>query len=254
MSRRKQFAGLVALIILLGGSLMVEAAEVPGSNPQTYISNSQFVSKRTAHDFVPDGNLAKPAWHDAAWAKVNRDAFKPVTYPQSSMEIASLWTPGYVYFAYRCQYTELNVYEGKDPSKDFWTLWDRDVVEVFLNPQPEHMRHYYEFEVAPNNLWIDLEIDLDKNPFNDAHWDSGFEHATSVDAKNHVWTCEMRIPVAGLKGTKPLEANTEWRLNFFRADGEGDDTQRRFLSWSLVHSDTHSFHSPWSFGLIRFVK
>src|SRR5208283_2635541 len=77
MSCRKQLAGLVALIILLGGSLMVEAAEVPGSNPQTYISNSQFVSKRTAHDFVPDGNLAKPAWHDAAWAKVNRDAFKP---------------------------------------------------------------------------------------------------------------------------------------------------------------------------------
>ena len=74
----------------------------------------------------------------------------------------------YVYFAYRCKYTTLNVYEGKDPSKDFWTLWDRDVVEIFLNPQPEHMQHYYEFEVAPNNLWIDLEIDLDKKPFDDA--------------------------------------------------------------------------------------
>jgi len=69
-----------------------------------------------------------------------------------------------------------------------------------------------------------------------------------------VWTCEMRIPVAALTGTKPLEANTEWRLNFFRCDGPGDDTQRRVLSWSLVHNDTHSFHAPWSFGLIRFVK
>ena len=85
-------------------------------------------------------------------------------------------------------------------------------------------------------------------------WDSGFEHATHIDAKNHVWTCELRIPVAALTGTKPLEANTEWRVNFFRADGPGDDTQRRFLSWSLVHNDTNSFHSPWSFGVIRFVK
>ena len=254
MSCQKQFAGLVVLIIVSGGSLMVEAAEVPGSQPQSYISNSQFISRLTTQDFVPDGNLAKPAWRVASWVEVERDAFNRVKFPQAATEIASLWTPAYVYFAFRCKYTTLNLYEGKDPSKEFWTLWDRDVVEVFLNPQPEHMRHYYEFEVAPNNLWIDLEIDLDKNPFNDAHWDSGFEHATHIDAKNHVWTCEMRIPVAGLKGTKPLEPNTEWRLNFFRADGEGDDTQRRFLSWSPVHNDTHSFHSPWSFGLIRFVK
>ncbi len=254
MSCQKQFAGLVVLIIVSGGSLMVEAAEVPGSQPQSYISNSQFISRFTTQDFVPDGNLAKPAWRVASWVEVERDAFNRVKFPQAATEIASLWTPAYVYFAFRCKYTTLNLFEGQDPSKDFWTLWDRDVVEIFLNPQPERMRHYYEFEVAPNNLWIDLEIDLDKKPFGNAKWDSGFQHATSVGAKNHVWTCELRIPVAALIGTKPLEANTEWRLNFFRADGEGDDTQRRFLSWSLVHNDTHSFHSPWSFGLIRFVK
>lgn len=233
---------------------MVEAAEVPGSQPQSYVSNSQFISRFATQDFVPDGNLAKPAWRVASWVEVERDAFNRVKFPQAATEIASLWTPAYVYFAFRCKYTTLNLFEGKDSSKDFWTLWDRDVVEVFLNPQPERMRHYYEFEVAPNNLWIDLEIDLDKKPFGNAQWDSGFEHATSVDAKNHVWTCELRIPVAALIGTKPLEANTEWRLNFFRADGPGVDTQRRFLSWSPVHNDTNSFHAPWSFGVIRFVK
>ena len=148
----------------------------------------------------------------------------------------------------------MNLYESKDTSKDYWQLWERDVVEVFLNPQPERLRHYYEFEVAPNNLWIDLEIDLEKAPFNDPKWDSGFEHATQIDAQNHVWTCEMRIPVAAMKGTKPLAAGAEWRVNFFRMDGSGDHAQRRSLSWSPVQSDTHSFHSPWSFGVIRFVK
>ena len=250
----KQVGLALALIIVSGGSLMVEAAEGPGSKYQTYISNSQFTSKFTARDFVPDGNLDKPAWRGASWVKVDHDSFKPLTFPQSATDIASLWTAKYAYFAFRCKYTTLNVYEGKDPNKDFWTLWDRDVVEIFLNPTPEHMRHYYEFEVAPNNLWIDLEIDLDKKPFGNPKWDSGFQHATSVDAKNHVWTCELRIPVAALIGTKALEANAEWRINFFRADGPGDDTQRRFLSWSLVHNDTDSFHAPWSFGMIRFSK
>ena len=64
----------------------------------------------------------------------------------------------------------------------------------------------------------------------------------------------MRIPFRTLGGVMPVHANAEWRFNLFRIDGPGDDTQRRFLSWSPVHSDTHSFHSPWSFGVIRFVK
>ena len=232
---------------------MEEAMDPPGSQAKSYTSSSHATSRFAAEDFVPNGDLNKPAWRSAPWVKVDHDAFKPITFPQSATEIASLWTSNYIYFAFQCKYTTLNIFVGKDPSKDVWTLWDRDVVEVFLNPQPERMRHYYEFEVAPNNLWIDLEIDLDKKPFGNAQWDSGFEHATHVDALNHVWTCELRIPVRAF-GVHHLTANTEWRINFFRADGQGDDKQRRFLSWSLVHNDTDSFHAPWSFGLIRFVK
>ena len=255
MSHRKYLTTVVTLFTILhGGNLMVKAIDHSGSQQTTYVSNSEMTSKFLAKDFVPDGDLNKPIWRGASWVKVDRDGFNPVTFPQSATEIASLWTPAYVYFAYRCKFTTLNLYEGEDPSKDFFKLWERDVVEVFLNPQPERMRHYYEFEVAPNNLWIDLEIDLDKKPFGNAQWDSRFKHATRIDAQNHVWTCEMGIPVAALKEAKPLEAGAEWRINFFRADGQGADAQRRLLSWSPVHSDTHSFHSPWSFGVIRFGK
>jgi alpha-galactosidase len=241
-------------MMVFGGNLMMNGADHTWSQQTTYVSNSQMTSKFVAKDFVPDGNLDKPAWRGAPWVKVDHDAFKPITFPQAATDIASLWTPHYVYFAYRCKYTTLNLYEGKDPNKDFWTLWDRDVVEVFLNAQPERMRHYYEFEVAPNNLWIDLEIDLNKKPFGNAQWDSGYQHATHIDTDKHVWTCEMRIPTSALPGAEPLKANAEWRVNFFRCDGPGDDTQRRFLSWSLVHNDNNSFHAPWSFGVIRFVK
>lgn len=234
---------------------MASAAGHSWSEQTTYVSNSQITSKLAANDFVPDGNLDKPVWRAATWTKVDHDAFKPVTFPQAATDIAALWTSEYVYFAFRCKYTTLNLYDSQDTGKDFWQLWDRDVVEIFLNPQPEHMRHYYEFEVAPNNLWIDLEIHIINAKLTaDPKWNSGFEHATHVDGKNHIWTCEMRIPVAALKAPEPLKANTEWRINFFRADGPGDDTQRRFLSWSLVHNDNDSFHAPWSFGIIRFVN
>jgi hypothetical protein len=255
MSRRNWLASALALITLVyGGNLVTKAGDHSWSQQTTYVSHSHFISRFAAQDFVPDGNLAKPAWGVASWVEVERGAFDRVKFPESATEIASLWTPSYVSFAFRCKYTTLNVYEGGDPSKDFWSLWERDVVEVFVNPHPEHMRHYYEFEVAPNNLWIDLEIDLGKTPFGNAKWESGFEHATHIDTQHHVWTCEMRIPVAAVNDAKPLEAAAEWRLNFFRADGPGGEAQRRLLSWSPVKSDTHSFHSPWSFGVIRFVK
>ncbi len=231
---------------------MSGAANGSGEQPTTYVSDSRMISNRVNQDFSPDGKLDNPAWRRATWMKFDRDAFSSATYPQAATEIASLWTQDYVYFGYRCKYTILNTFEGKDPTKDFWTLWERDVVEVFLNPQPDRMKHYYEFEVAPNNLWIDLEINLEREPFNDASWNSGFEHGTHIDEAKHVWTCEMRIPLSAMKGTGPLNAGEEWRVNFFRADGPSDGKVRRLLSWSPVQSDSHSFHSPWSFGVIRF--
>ena len=84
----------LALITLAdGGSLMAETNDRAWSQQTTYISNSQFISKFTTQNFVPDGNLDKEAWRGASWVKVDHDAFNPVTFPQSATEIASLWTP-----------------------------------------------------------------------------------------------------------------------------------------------------------------
>ncbi len=165
--------------------------------------------------------------------------------------VASVWTPDSVYFAYRCSYITLNCYEGESAAEKKWELWNRDVVEVFINPQPDRFHHYFEYEVAPNNLWIDLEIDLLKTPFHDAGWISGFQHATTLDEDSRIWTCEMRLPVASM-GVPRLVPGTEWRLNFYRADGPGDDSQRRFMNWSPLPEPIPTFHQPASFGIIHF--
>jgi hypothetical protein len=227
-------------------------AEAEGRQTMSYTSNIRIISKFSPKDFVPDGNLRKEIWQTADWVHFDHDMSGQKHYPQSETDVATVWTPDYVYFADRCKYTVLNVFDHADPAVEKWELWNRDVVEVFINPQPERVNHYYEFEVSPNNLWIDLEIDKDQSPFNDASWNSHFDHATRIDAEHHIWTCEMRIPVESM-GAKGISPGAEWRLNLFRADGPGEDSQRRFLSWSTIPTGA-SFHVPTRFGIIQFSK
>jgi len=217
-----------------------------------YTSNIKITSRFLRADFVPDGNLNKTAWRHAEWTRFDHDMSGRRSFPEAETRIASLWTTKFLYLAFRCNYTTLNVYDGEDTAKERWELWNRDVAEAFINPEPSRMTHYYEFEVAPNNQWIDLEIDKTKTPFNDATWDSHFEHATRVDAKKHVWTCEMRIPVSSMKVAE-MRPDVEWRVNFFRADGPGDDSHRRFMAWSSIPKG-NTFHVPARFGILKFVK
>jgi len=218
-----------------------------------YQSTSQINSGYLSKDFAPDGNLEKSAWKKAERQHCDVDWNSGQRIHEAETYVASLWSTSQVYFAFWCKYGVLNIYEGEGTSKERWELWNRDVVEVFLNPDPRRPLHYYEFEVSPNNQWIDLEINKEKEPFNEAGWDSGFEHATRVDSKNHLWTCEMKISLKSLR-VDGLRPGQEWRLNLYRADGPGDDSQRRFMSWSPNPGSKPSFHQPEGFGLIRFVK
>lgn len=217
-----------------------------------YTSKLRIDSRVLKSDFIPDGDLAKPAWKAAEWVRFDHDWAGKTRYPGLETRVASRWTFAQLYFAFRCKYSELNLFHNEDPTKEKWGLWERDVVEVFLNPEPEHVEHYYEFEVAPNNLWLDLEINLKKKPFNDASWDSGFLHATRTGKA--VWTWEVRIPVAaiGAKGVQPAP-KAEWRVNFYRGDGRGDSSQRHLLAWSPTLTPTPNFHIPACFGLLRFI-
>jgi alpha-galactosidase len=222
------------------------------SSPPSYQAEVSLQSHRAVRDFAPDGDLGKDTWRHATRAVFDHNYTGETAYPRLRTEIASVWTDHYVYFAFWCHYNQLHTYEGEDPSRERWELWERDVVEVFINPRPDQMNHYYEFEVAPNNQWLDLEIDLDKHPFNDAGWNSNFEHAVRVDSRRHLWTCEMRIPLAAMHAR--LAAGDAWRGNFYRAEGVGPDEQRSLLAWSPVPPRPEAFHNPSRFGLVRFVR
>jgi alpha-galactosidase len=238
-----------AVFTLLPFSYPGQIATLP---QQAYISDMQLLAERSQVDFQPDGDLSKPSWKHAQSVEFDHDASGKSQYPEVSTRVASVWTEANIYFLFWCRYDSLNVYQGEDSAVERWQLWDRDVVEVFLNPQPERVNHYYEFEVAPNNQWVDLEIDKSKEPFNDVSWNSGFEHASRIDAKKHIWTVEMRIPISSMN-VSAIRPGAKWRANFFRAAGKGGDDRRKFLAWSII-PEGKTFHVPTRFGILQLAN
>ena len=252
MSRKMNvLCGILATVSVVG-FLVSASAMFPNAPPQSYTSDVKLEVMRASSDFLPDGDLSKPFWKHAKQVEFDHNASGSSHYPEISTRVASLWTEKYIYFAFWSRYDSLNVYEGEDPAAERWQLWDRDVVEVFMNPQPERVSHYFEFEVAPNNQWVDLEIDKTKVPFNDVSWNSHFEHATRIDSKNRTWTAEMRIPLSAIN-VNAIRPGTQWRGNLFRAAGKGNDDQRKFLAWSII-PEGKTFHVPTRFGIFEFVN
>lgn len=216
-------------------------------------AQSVIVSQHLDVDSKPDGDLEKQMWISARPVWFDQAAFSESRYRDIKTKVASCWTEQFLYLAFWCPYKTLTVYQGEDVAIERDRLWERDVVEAFINPNPQLPSHYYEFEVAPNNQWVDLEIDLTRKPFNDERWDSGFEHVTRVGTVKRVWTAEMRIPVRSM-GIEAIRRNMDWRINFYRCDGPGDDNVRRRLSWGRlpVRGPGGTFHEPASFGILHF--
>src|SRR6266699_733697 len=119
-----------------------KAGLIAATPQQSYASNVQLHAKRSSADFVPDGDSSKLAWKQAKWAEFDNDAAGNSHFPEILTRVASVWTETQIYFFFWCRYDSLNVYQGEDPKAERWQLWDRDVVEVFLNPQPERMNFF----------------------------------------------------------------------------------------------------------------
>ena len=69
-----------------------------------------------------------------------------------------LWTEDELYLRFRCRYRAIYVFPDADPSGHRDELWERDVAEVFLQPDRFGEKYYKEFEVSPNGQWLDLDI------------------------------------------------------------------------------------------------
>jgi len=180
---------------------------------------------------------AKLILFDADWQAKNAD-------PHCQTEVRLLWSSEFLYLKFVARYRLITVFDDADSNGRRNKLWDRDVAEVFLQPDPAQPRRYKEFEVSPNGFWIDLEI------VNGGlqHIKSGLQRRVSIDKSKKSWTAELAIPMKSL--TQHFDPASVWRVNFSRV--EGPTEPRFYSSWQPTNTPQPNFHVPERFGFLKF--
>lgn len=164
--------------------------------------------------------------------------------PGRETEVRILWSAESLYLRFSCRFRELFLFADSEPDGRRDHLWDRDVAEAFLQPDPSRPGHYREFEISPNGMWIDLDI----FPGGRSDLRSGLERSVSLNEKERTWAAEMAIPLRAL--TDHFDPRRGWRANFFRV--EGTKESRTYLAWQATRTPQPNFHVPVAFGTLRF--
>lgn len=136
-----------------------------------------------------------------------------------------------------------------EPQTDRKTLglWDRDVCEIFVAPNPKDLSRYFEFEASPAGEWIDLGIVLTAEGRR-TDWDyySGMTVASRISPAQV--TISINIPWS--ESIPKPSPNDAWLINLFRC--VGPEAPDRYLAWRPTHTPEPNFHVPEAFGELYF--
>ncbi len=161
-----------------------------------------------------------------------------------------LWSNSALYVRFEANQTEpLVVSDAPDLKTKTKGLWDRDVCEIFLAPNKNEPRKYFEFEIAPTGEWIDLGI-YQKPDERITDWDynSGMHSAAKIGKDKVVMAIKIEWKAFG----KTPKSGETWLGNIFRCVGAGET--RGYLAWSPTLTKEASVHVPEKFGEFEFVK
>ncbi len=209
--------------------------------PAADFANASYLTQTVASDGFPPSaawNSAEPITFNSDWQGKNPD-------PPRETQVRLLWASDTFFLHFRSRYRSLTVFSDADASGRRGHLWDRDVVEVFLQPDPTYPGHYFEFEVSPNGYWIDLNIEHGER----SDPKSGMKCRTRIDENAKVWTAELAIPLRSL--ALHFDPSSIWRVNFFRVEGASEP--RFYSSWRPTNTPQPNFHVPTAFGKLKFL-
>jgi alpha-galactosidase len=210
-----------------------------------YRAESEVLAKRIPRDIALNAADPSTSWASAIPVRFSEDWQGKNPDSGLQTEVRVLWTPAAIYLRFICSYREITVFQDSDANGRRDHLWDRDVAEAFLQPEPTPERQYKEFEVAPNGMWIDLDI----SPSGLADLKSGLTRSVHVDEQRRLWVAELAIPIKAI--TPELKLNELWRANFYRVEGRVEP--RRYMAWQPTHTPKPNFHIPKAFGTMHFV-
>src|SRR6184192_1017140 len=193
-----------------------------------------------------DGFPSWSSWEVPAPLRFNADWQGKNADPERETEVRLLWTPETLFVRFQAKYRVITVFPDAKPNGRRDQLWDRDVAEVFLQPDPFRLRRYKEFEVSPNGFWIDLDI----APGEKHDLKSGLRRRVVRNEAPKIWIAELAIPVQCLVAR--FDPAATWRVNFYRV--EGREEPRFYSAWRPTGTGAPNFHVPEAFGELLFTR
>ena len=145
-----------------------------------------------AHHIATDlnvGDLQDREWNKAQPVAIDRywsGETAPVT---RHCEARLLWSSKALHLRFVCRQAEpLIVSPTPQTVKKTMGLWDRDVCEIFIAPDPQVVERYFEFEAAPTGEWLDVAI----------HWtpekrESDWEFQSHMTTAAHVERIDVHL-------------------------------------------------------------
>ena len=136
-----------------------------------------------------------------------------------------------------------------EPKTDRKTLglWDRDVCEIFVAPNPENPSRYFEFEAAPTGEWVDLGIVLgSEGRLTDWDYRSGMVAAARVEETG----IKVAISIPWSASIPKPNSKDQWLINLFRC--VGPEAPDRYLAWRPTRTPEPNFHVAEAFGSLIF--
>jgi len=161
-------------------------------------------------------------------------------------QVRLLWNAEFLFLQFDARYRSINIFADAELTGRRDGLWDRDVCEVFLQPRGSHPDYYKEIEVAPNGMWVDLEI----APKEKHDLRSGLRRRVNIDEAQKQWRAVLAIPMKKLVAR--FEMPAVWRVNFFRV--EGMEEPRFYSAWRPTNTPAPNFHVPEAFGALVFTE
>src|ERR1044071_2617008 len=153
----------------------------------------QIVARRTDRAINPS-DFQNEIWHECHPVTIEHYWSGEPAPRSRHAEVRICWSSEALHVRFVCTQQEPLIV-NPDPKTDKKTLglWDRDVCEIFLAPDPANPQTYFEFEAAPTGEWVDLGITITLSG-RQTDWDFASGLTTAAKLEGEQLLVGMRIP------------------------------------------------------------
>jgi cellulose/xylan binding protein with CBM9 domain len=212
------------------------------------MADDKNIEARYIGDDLKVSDLTSDKWNGARPVQIDRYWSGQAAPSSRHAEARALWSQAALHIRFVCPQAEPLVVSDKPQfEKKTMGLWDRDVCEIFIAPDPNVVERYFEFEAAPTGEWLDVAIHWTPDK-RESDWDFNSHMTTAAKIEKKHITVAMRIPWN--QWIHEPQKGERWRVNLFRCVGK--DPNRGYLAWQPTRLPEPAFHLPTVFGWLLF--